>query len=125
MKTKEYFDKIRETVEAWELAGKKEKFPYSQGTIKAYNMYEDCSEDCSPDIYILKDFLWENEVEDFVRAIKEAEITQFVYTNQSTALMENIHQLSKYGVSISGLCKTIEHKSWRDVELLGIIFTVN
>lgn len=121
MKTKEYFEKIRETVEAWELAGKKEKFPYSQGTIKAYNMYDDCH----PDIYILKDFLWESEIEDFVRAIKEAGITQFVYTNQSTSLMMNIHQLSKYGVSISGLCKTIEHKSRRDVELLGIIFAVN
>ena len=121
MTTKEYFEKIREAVEAWELEGKKGKFPCSSGTAKAYNMYEDSY----PDVYVLKDFLWENEVEDFVKAVKEAGITQFVYTNQSTALMENIHQLAEYGITIAGLYKTVEHKPCGEVELLGLMFAVN
>jgi len=39
----------------------------------------------------MDDFLWEKEVADFIDALRKAGIDTFVYTNQSTAVMENLH----------------------------------
>jgi hypothetical protein len=53
----------------------------------------------------LNDFLWDHEVHDFVRALKNAGLTTFTYTNQSSGVMENIHQLISEGCKLVGPCE--------------------
>ena len=43
----------------------------------------------------MDDFLWEKEVTDFIETLRKAGIETFVYTNQSTAVMENLVRRSR------------------------------
>ncbi|OLR55058.1 hypothetical protein BHK98_02630 [Hornefia porci] len=102
-------------------------FPISQGACKAYRAFCESIEHENEELQ-MDDFLWESEVEDFVSCLKEAGIGTFVYTNQSTAVMENLHGFAAAGCKMDGLC-TI--KRWerrfgenREKEILGIHFTV-
>ncbi len=76
----------------------------------------------------MEDFLWEKEVETFVEALRKAGIKTFVYTNQSTAVMENLHQLAAAGCTMQGLCTiTRQETRWGDeepTEVMGIRFTI-
>ena len=76
----------------------------------------------------MDDFLWEKEVHDFVAALREAGFSSFVYTNQSTAVMENLHQFAAEGCRLEGLC-TITRKETRwgeeePYEVQGIRFSL-
>ena len=51
----------------------------------------------------LKNFLWDKEVKDFVKTMMSIGITRFVYTNTSTAVMDNLHLLEQEGCCIRGL----------------------
>ena len=58
----------------------------------------------------LNDFLWENEGKEFIDCLKSAGIHSFVYTNQSTAVMDNICQFVNAGAKMIGVVM-IEKKS--------------
>ena len=77
----------------------------------------------------MDDFLWDKEVGDFIEALRSAGIETFVYTNQSTAVMENLHSFAAQGCTLEGLCTITRQESrWGDeepTEVMGIRFSVN
>lgn len=77
----------------------------------------------------MDDFLWEREVADFVDTLRRAGFTTFVYTNQSTAVMENLHQFAAVGCTMDGLCAITRTESrWGDeepTEVMGIRFSLS
>jgi hypothetical protein len=81
----------------------------SRGATEAVQMYRDGKKGfrtCSNrrfTAYELKTFLWDKEVKDFVKTIMSIGITRFVYTNTSTAVMDNLHLLEQEGCCIRGL----------------------
>ena len=65
----------------------------------------------------MDDFLWEKEVRDFVEALRSAGLETFVYTNQSTAVMENLHAFAAEGCTMMGLCTiTRQETRWGEEE---------
>ena len=74
----------------------------------------------------MDEFLWDREVEGFVDTLRKAGLPSFVYTNQSTAVMENIHQFVAAGCTLEGPC-TLTKKSNRwgeetEEQVLGLRF---
>ena len=74
----------------------------------------------------MADFLFDTEVEDFIHTLDAAGITAMVYTNTSTAVMENIHAFDALGWKLTGLCKiTRRENRWgedEEYEVQGIRF---
>ena len=75
-------------------------FPITAGAGKAHRAWKSTE----GDEVEMNDFLWEREVPDFIDTLRKADITTFVYTNQSTAVMENIHQFVAAGCTLEGPC---------------------
>lgn len=102
-------------------------YPISAGACKAYRAYKQSLEKNTEELE-MSDFLWDNEVEDFLDTLKKAEINSFVYTNQSTAVMENMHAFMEQGCKMQGLCKIkrkVNKYGIEDIEtILGVWFTV-
>ena len=116
-------------LEAWYRAEEEEyKYPISQGACKAYRAWAQ-SLSRKEDEVEMDDFLWEKEVADFIDALRKAGIDTFVYTNQSTAVMENLHQFAAAGCRMQGLCTITRHENrWGDeepTEVMGIRFSLN
>lgn len=59
----------------------------------------------------------------------QGEIKTFVYTNQSTAVMENLHKFAAAGCTMQGLCTiTRRERRWgkeEPYEVIGIRFEIN
>lgn len=107
-------------LKAWYEEDKAAKFPFSQGISKAYRAWK-TSIQRSEDEVEMDDFLWEGEVHDFVEAMREAGFQTFVYTNQSTAVMENLHQLAAEGCRMDGLCTITRRETrWGEEEPYGV-----
>ena len=103
-------------------------FPISGGACKAYRTWKN-SIRRNEDEVEMDDFLWEREVTDFIEALHKAGIRTFVYTNQSTAVMENLHAFASNGCKMTGLC-TISRRENRygeneDYEVQGIRISLN
>lgn len=73
--------------------------------------------------YELKSFLWDKEVKDFVKTMMSIGITRFVYTNTSTAVMDNLHLLEQEGCCIRGLA--VMEKGFFDEDKKGIEIEVS
>lgn len=100
-------------LKAWKEEEKAMQVPYGQGAWKAYRAWMN-----SDEILILDDFLWDREIKEFTDALQAAGITEFLYTNQSTALMENLHALAAAGWNFAGL-ETIEKTNhWGECETI-------
>ena len=116
-----------EELKAWYEEDKAAKFPFSQGISKAFRAWK-TSIQRSEDEVEMDDFLWESEVHDFIEALREAGFQTFVYTNQSTAVMENLHQLAAEGCRLEGLCTiTRKENRWGEeepYEVQGIRFSL-
>ena len=114
-------------LKAWYEEDAAAKFPYPQGTCKAYRAWQ-TSLRRKEDEVEMDDFLWEKEVADFISALREAGIKTFVYTNQSTAVMENLHQFAAEGCRLEGLCTITRHEDrWGEeepYEVQGIRFSL-
>ena len=107
-------------LKAWYEEDKAAKFPFSQGISKAFRAWK-TSIQRSEDEVEMDDFLWESEVHDFVEALREAGFQTFVYTNQSTAVMENLHQLAAEGCRMDGLCTITRRETrWGEEEPYGV-----
>ncbi len=73
--------------------------------------------------YEMKNFLWDKEVKDFVQTLMKVGITRFVYTNTSTAVMDNLHLLEQEGCCIRGLA--VMEKGFFDEDKKGIEIEVS
>ena len=115
-------------LKAWYAEDAAASFPFGNGTCKAYSAWVN-SLSRKEDELEMSDFLFDNEVGDFISALREAGITSFVYTNQSTAVMENLHAFAAEGCTMAGLCTiTRQETRWGEeepVEVQGIRFTLN
>lgn len=117
-----------EELKAWYAEDAAAKFPFESGASKAYRAWAQ-SLKRKEDELEMDDFLWDWEVDSFIEALRSAGIASFVYTNQSTAVMENLHQLTAAGCTMQGLCTvTRQEDHWGSVgptEVLGIRFGLN
>ena len=115
-------------LKAWYEEDAAAKFPFPQGAGKAYRAWAS-SLSRQEDELEMDDFLWEKEVHDFVEALRSAGIGSFVYTNQSTAVMENLHAFAAEGCAMTGLCTIIRRENrWGEeepVEIMGIRFSLS
>ena len=131
--SKEHQDKKHELIETygWDSAEYKEwrednpdrKFPLPQGMCKAYRAWEN-SIRYEEDEIEMDEYLWEKEVKSFIKTLRDAGFTTFVYTNQSTSVMENLHQFAAEGCALDGLCTILRHDhrwgSKEPSEIIGI-----
>ena len=117
-----------EELKAWYAEDQAAKFPFEQGACKAYRAWASSISRKETEVE-MDDFLWDKEVADFIEALRSAGITSFVYTNQSTAVMENLHAFAAQGCTMTGLCTiTRQETRWGDeepVEIMGIRFSLN
>ena len=117
-----------EELKAWYAEDASATFPISQGVSKAYIAWW-TSIERQEDELEMDDFFWEKDVQDFIGALKAAGLKTFVYTNQSTAVMENLHQFAAAGCTMQGLCTiTRRENRWGDeepTEVIGIRFEIN
>ena len=117
-----------EELKAWYEEDAAVRFPFTQGACKAYRAWAS-SLSRQEDELEMDDFLWEKEVHDFVEALRSAGIGSFVYTNQSTAVMENLHAFAAEGCAMTGLCTIIRRENrWGEeepVEIMGIRFSLS
>ncbi|MBR2258186.1 MAG: hypothetical protein IJ899_12820 [Blautia sp.] len=117
-----------EEMKAWYEEEAAMEFPIAPGANKAYRAYRMTQIHNSSE-FEMEEFLWDKEVKDFVEALRKAGIPEFAYTNQSTAVMENIHAFAAEGCTLEGLCK-VTRKEDRygeeaETEYPGLRFKVN
>ena len=115
-------------LKAWYEEDAAAKFPFESGVSKAYRAWAQ-SLSRKEDELEMDDFLWDKEVADFIEALRSAGIETFVYTNQSTAVMENLHAFAAQGCTMTGPCTiTRQETRWGDeepTEVMGIRFSLN
>ena len=115
-------------LKAWYEEDAAAKFPYESGACKAYRAW--ATSICRKETELeMDDFVWEKEVRDFLEALRSAGIETFVYTNQSTAVMENLHAFAAEGCTMLGLCTITRHETrWGEeepYEVQGVRFGLN
>lgn len=111
-------------MKAWYEEKKEMTYPIESGTCKAFRAWNQSLERKAAEVE-MDDFLWEREVKDFVEALRGAEVKTFILTNTSTALMENLHQLTDEGCTMDGLVKVTRKNLWNEPEeIMGIHFTL-
>ena len=109
-------------VKAWNEREKAFPFPFSKGQMSAYRAWQNStaneSDVSGESILEVNDLPWDNEAYDFITCLKEAGITQFAVTDQSTALMRVLHILAdEEGCRMVGLCKvTRSERRWGEEE---------
>jgi len=117
-----------EELKAWYAEDQAAKFPFEQGACKAYRAWA-TSISRQEDELEMDDFLWDKEVSDFIETLRSAGIETFVYTNQSTAVMENLHAFAAAGCTMTGLCTiTRRENRWGEeepYEVQGIRFSLS
>lgn len=117
-----------EELKTWYAEKEAMEFPFSQGACKAYRAWMGSIAKQEDEVE-MEDFLWEREVADFIDSLRAAGIETFVYTNQSTVVMENLHAFAAEGCTMEGLCTITRHENrWGDEEptkVMGIRFSVN
>jgi hypothetical protein len=117
-----------EELKAWYAEEENDfQYPISQGACKAYRAFLGTLEHGEDEIE-MNDFLWDREIDDFVEALRKAGFDSFIYTNQSTAVMENLYGFAKAGCTMTGLTTITRRErrfgEYRDEAILGIHFTL-
>ena len=114
-------------LKAWYDVKANMEYPIPSGACKAYRAFQNTIEKGEDEIF-MNDFLWDREVKDFIEALRAAGFTTFIYTNQSTAMMENLHGFEAEGCRMEGLCKIkrMERRFGenREEEILGVWFSL-
>lgn len=91
-------------LDAWYEREKRFKYPFSDGQDKAFCAWDKTIRNESS-IFEVEDLPWDKDTHDFVETLRAAGITEFAVTDQSTALMRNLHHLAAEGCAMQGLCK--------------------
>lgn len=102
----------------------KKSFPFTDGQYKAYCAWCD-SIKWDLDIIILDNFLWDEEMDDFIQTLKGSGIKEFVYVNTSTAVMNNIHGFIDGGYDFAGLYMLSNKDKYGDGWVKGIRFKLS
>ena len=103
-------------LKAWYEEDAAAKFPFESGVSKAYRAWAQSLSRKETELE-MDDFLWNKEVRDFLETLRSAGIETFVYTNQSTAVMENLHAFAAEGCTMLGLCTITRQESrWGEEE---------
>ena len=84
------------------------KFPYTDGAMKAYWAYQNMNYRGS-DCFEVEDLPWPKDMKDFAETLQEAGIDAITVTDQSTGLMDGIYGLSENGWKM-GTLKTVTRK---------------
>ena len=98
-------------VKAWNEREKSFPFPFSNGHMKAYRAWQESTTNQSfisnhVDALEVNDLPWDKDAHDFITCLKEAGISEFAVTDQSTALMRLLHIFEdEEGCHFYGLCK--------------------
>ncbi|MBO4819538.1 MAG: hypothetical protein J5528_05295 [Firmicutes bacterium] len=100
-----------EELKAWKEREQSIPFPYTDGQMKSYWAWRYTTEN-ELDTFTINEFLWDREVENFGKALREAGIKEFIYTCTSTALMDNIHDLEACGWKMTGLWESRKKNIW-------------
>lgn len=115
-------------LKAWYAEDAAAKFPFESGVSKAYRAWATSNSRQEAELE-MDDFLWDKEVRDFIDTLRKAGIETFVYTNQSTAVTENLHAFAAEGCTMLGLCTiTRRENRWGDeepYEVMGIRFSLS
>lgn len=99
----------------------KKNSPFTRGQCKAYRAW--CSSvKWDHKIIVLDEFLWDDEVDDFIQTLKEAGIKEFAYMNSSTAVMDNIYSFINGGYDFVGSYLIQNKKKYGDDVAKGIRF---
>ena len=100
------------------------KGPFPSGVSKAFRAWKYGESD----EFLFEDFVWEREAADFIDTLRKAGLETFVVTNDSTALMENIHWSVGLGCKLEGTCIVTKHRRrWGEDEeeqLMGLRFSL-
>lgn len=114
-------------LKAWYEEDKSLTYPVPQGACKAYRAFQSTIEKEEDEVF-MDDFLWDREVADFIEALRKAGIESFIYTNQSTAMMENLHGFEAEGCKMEGLAKITRTERRfgenREEQILGVRFSL-
>ena len=114
-----------EELKAWYAEKEAHKFPFSAGESKAYRAWALSLRRQQTEME-MDDFLFDTEVADFIGTLRKAGIKSFVYTNTSTAVMENIHAFAAEGYRLDSLCTITRHEdrggTEKPYEVQGIRF---
>jgi len=84
-----YFDKLQKKAKIQPITG---------GEIDAYRVWKNYKKYGD---FVCND-IYKSSAEDFIKALREAGIDSFIYTDSSSGLMEGIHILYKLGCKIIG-----------------------
>ena len=117
--TNAYFEEFTRIGGEWEKR-KEGEFPFSQGAWKAYNAWRRSKEASTTGEILFDDFVWEDEVHDFIDTLRKAGIETFVVTSRSSSLMENLHWFASEGCTMQGLCTVRVRGYGGEVEEKGI-----
>jgi len=98
---------------------------FTGGQLKAYRAWLGSTRNESS-AFEVQDLPWDRDIHDFVETLRAAGIAEFAVTDQSTALMRNLHQLTDEGCTMLGLCKVTRSETrWGNegaTEYDGILF---
>lgn len=86
----------------------KPEYPLTSGQAKAWSLwYHNEREELNFD-----DFVWKDEVQDFIGTLRAAGVKTFTVTDRSTALMANMHWFVENGCTLMGLCEVEPTDPW-------------
>lgn len=101
----------------------KSENPYSRGEGKAMRAYSNSLILGLNDV-VFSDSLWDDEIKDFVDSMKRAGVETFVYVDDSSAVMGNIHGIVKNGYGFGGLYEEFIPYSYGDREAKRLVFGI-
>ena len=112
-------------MEQWYKEVSQSMYPLSPGSSKALIAWTDSIAQNTEELELSAP-LFNTEASDFIRTLRHADISTFIYTNQSAYTMKNIHALINAGCKLLGLFQTKrrKHKTNETETILGIRFEI-
>jgi hypothetical protein len=66
---------------------------------------------------------WDSDLPDFVEALLEAELSEFVFSDESTAAMQTLHALVVAGYSVSAITVDMTNKYGSTERIKGLLMS--